>query len=61
MDLTKLLENVKDAVISFICYKKTTTLKIFNLQIFNIFCDLKSSLAWSKPVLLLIIRTACFC
>ena len=58
---SKLSDNVKGAVLFLICFMKTATLKKFNLKMFNIFCDLQSSLVWSKRVLLLIIRTACFC
>ena len=41
--------------------KRVDLFKIFNLCMFHIFRELKSSLAGSKRVLFLTVRTTCFC
>ena len=55
----KTSENVKGTVTLLMWYMKNATLKMFNLEMLNIFYYLRSSLAWSKRVLL-VIRTVCF-
>ena len=59
MFLFKSLENVAGAVSLQTLCMKIAVFKIFNLYMFNIFCELKSSLVSSKRVLLLT-RIACF-